>query len=122
MTNSHRLANVRACLLRWLADQKDESDQQAVAEQDILEFKSPIQRESILIRDEFFVGRRFHTEHHDAVWFIEEDELKVYHSDGQLACVFGSAEISAGAVPEQSEEPSVIRLPEPGEDGIRRAA
>jgi hypothetical protein len=44
-------------------------------------------RETILIRDGGYCGRRFETDEACAIWFLEEDQLKVYHSDGTLACV-----------------------------------
>ena len=40
--------------------------------------------ESLLIRDGFFCGRRFEMDGLCAVWFVEEDELKVYDRDGTL--------------------------------------
>lgn len=40
--------------------------------------------ESLLIRDGFFCGRRFEMDGLCAVWFVEEDELKVYDRDGAL--------------------------------------
>ncbi len=40
--------------------------------------------ESILIRDGFFCGRRFHADTLQVVWFVEEDELKIYDLDGSL--------------------------------------
>jgi hypothetical protein len=117
MTNSQRLANVRACLVHWLAEQGETNADDAAG------LQSPIQRESILIRDEFFVGRRFHTAHHTAVWFIEQDELKVYKADGQLACVFHSDEITARASQSHDEQPHVLRLPNVSSASeIRRAA
>ena len=41
-------------------------------------------REGMVIRDDFFLGRRFVTEGYDAIWFIEEDELKVFDSQGSV--------------------------------------
>jgi hypothetical protein len=35
-------------------------------------------RETVLIRDGFFCGRRFETDGLHAVWFTEENELKFY--------------------------------------------
>ncbi|MFK8114362.1 MAG: hypothetical protein AB8B91_19325 [Rubripirellula sp.] len=125
MTNSQRLANVRACILRWLSEQHVDNAEPDTGSSDILAFKSPIHRESLLIRDEFFVGRRFHSENHTAVWFVEEDELKIYHHDGSLACVFNSQQISDGNIesePSHDSNPAVIKLPTAGNDQIRRAA
>ena len=76
MTNSQRLATVRARLLRWLAE---EGGAETPAENGKL-----ILSESILIRGEFYCGRRFQTATHHAVWFIEENEIKFYDGDGSV--------------------------------------
>lgn len=129
MTNSQRLATVRARLLRWLAEEQGGAETPRENEKVIL-------RESILIRGEFYCGRRFHTATHDAVWFIEENELKIYSSDGTLACVLAGDELTSmppQAEP-QAEDPqpvevrALIKLPTPTveqddqDDQIRRAA
>lgn len=41
-------------------------------------------RESILIRDGSYCGRRFETDGAYAVWFLEEDEIKFYGAIGDL--------------------------------------
>lgn len=41
-------------------------------------------RETILIRDGNYCGRRFETDHGYAVWFVEEGEIKFYDSDGAV--------------------------------------
>ncbi|MDP7017714.1 MAG: hypothetical protein QGG36_18055 [Pirellulaceae bacterium] len=41
--------------------------------------------ETILIRDGFYCGRRFTVGELQAVWFVEEDQLKVFDADGALA-------------------------------------
>lgn len=46
----------------------------------------PLQ-ETILIRDGFYCGRRFQSEQMQAIWFIEEDELKYYAVDGGVVRV-----------------------------------
>ena len=43
-----------------------------------------IPSEAMLIRDGFFCGRRFVAEGLEAVWFIEENEIKFYDCDGAL--------------------------------------
>jgi hypothetical protein len=48
-------------------------------------------RESILIRDGAYCGRRFETSQAHAVWFVEEDELKFYRPDGSVARVIEAA-------------------------------
>lgn len=37
--------------------------------------------EHLLIRDELYCGRRFRCEGFQAVWFIEENEVKIYGLD-----------------------------------------
>jgi hypothetical protein len=134
MTNSQRLATVRACLLQWLAKQRDPGESPVDPDH-------PITQESILIRDEYYCGRRFHTAEHQAVWFIEEDELKIYRNTGELECVLTGREISENAAeadnpPHQATDeiglPTVLKMPPPVEanreanddsdNEIRRAA
>ena len=43
--------------------------------------------ETILIRDGFYCGRRFRVDGHQAVWFCEENELKIYDADGHVSRV-----------------------------------
>ena len=43
--------------------------------------EDPIQ-EAILIRDGFYCGRRFQCGELQAVWFVEEDQLKIYNQEG----------------------------------------
>lgn len=45
--------------------------------------------EHILIRDNMYCGRRFRSKDLQAVWFIEEDEIKIYgpeHSVVRVLC------------------------------------
>jgi hypothetical protein len=44
-------------------------------------------RESLLIRGGFYCGRRFACEGLQAVWFVEEGQLKLYARDGTLLLV-----------------------------------
>jgi hypothetical protein len=117
MTNSQRLATVRARLLQWLAKQGEPGELPGGSDH-------PITQESILIRDEYYCGRRFHTAAHQAVWFIEEDELKIYRNSGELECVLTGQEISDNAAeadkpqPQRTAEiglPAVIKMPPPVE-------
>ncbi|MDB4500516.1 hypothetical protein N9239_00700, partial [bacterium] len=119
MTNSQRLATVRKRFLDWL-----ESTVEISASADSED--SLIIRESMLIRDEFFCGRTFHAEHYNAVWFIEEDVLKIHRADGSLELVLQGVEIdqreakAAEVVPHdvgelavsRSEQQPAIILPE----------
>jgi hypothetical protein len=52
-----------------------------------LEDQTP--RETMLIRNGFFCGRRFDLDGLQAVWFSEEDEIKFFGRSGSLALVIG---------------------------------
>lgn len=118
MTNSQRLAKVRARLLRWIADQHpvdhepDQRDDVATQDDVAISADSSILRETILIRGEFFCGRRFYTANHYAVWFVEEDQLKIYQNSGELLCMLTGSQIEEehGTEP-ASELPSILKLP-----------
>lgn len=127
MTNSQRLATVRDRLLRWIADQdRGPEDSDASPSDAILS-------ESILIREGFYCGRRFNLGSHRAVWFLEEDELKIYTQGGDLECVLPSEEITK-TQPDVEQEREIIPIfsidqdvevaaPADDSDGeIRRAA
>ncbi|MFP6751908.1 MAG: hypothetical protein VB855_09550 [Pirellulaceae bacterium] len=45
--------------------------------------QDPIE-EAILIRDDFYCGRRFRCGPLEAVWFVEEDQLKIYNQQGVI--------------------------------------
>ncbi|WP_147867349.1 hypothetical protein [Stieleria maiorica] len=112
MTNSQRLATVRAHLQRWLAatvtpsrretvsegkpegmDQASSDDAQGDANE------AGIVSESILIRDGFYAGRTFHAttagDTYRATWFMEPDELKIHGAGGTLVASFQGDEIGA---------------------------
>lgn len=55
---------------------------------------SPIY-ETILIRDDFYCGRRFATKDMEAVWFIEENQVKFYSEDGTVVRVEDASQIVA---------------------------
>lgn len=44
-------------------------------------------RETILVRDGNYCGRRFESDAGTAIWFFEEGQVKVYRADGTLAQV-----------------------------------
>jgi len=46
--------------------------------------------ESILIKGGNYCGRRFVGEGGHAIWFVEENQLKLYASDGQLTQVIST--------------------------------
>lgn len=118
MTNSQRLANVRDCFVTWITNQTGATE--------------AIESESILIRDEFYCGRRFRSASHHAIWFTEEDELKIFQIDGGLQCVLTGGQIDAvvdreAETVDTSESDSVDVLPmvarqPPSDDQVRRAA
>lgn len=66
MTNSQRLAIIRSALTAWLKEHDSTAE--------------PEFRESMLIRDGFFCGRRFAHDSINGVWFLEENELKISNS------------------------------------------
>ena len=50
------------------------------------ESTQPLQ-ETILVRDGLYCGRRFQAEQYEAIWFIEEGEIKFYAIDGGVLLV-----------------------------------
>ena len=48
-------------------------------------------RESILIRDGAYCGRRYESSQGHAIWFLEEDQLKFYRPDGSVLRVLEPA-------------------------------
>lgn len=84
MTNSQRLAVVRTALRKWISDRHDGQD----------ELGKPLS-EAMLIRDGFFCGRRFRFQLYHAVWFLEEDEVKILSSDGTVASRLVADQIDA---------------------------
>ncbi len=53
--------------------------------------------ETLLIRNGYFCGRRYRNERHEAVWFFEEDQLKIYRADGSVAHVFDCSTLASGS-------------------------
>ena len=113
MANSQRLTTVRLAIEGYLASQSDQpgsqtklelvSSQDGVSSEtlasgdDEIGIDCVIASESILIRDEHYCGLRFNTSTHRAVWFIEEDQVKIYTADQRLLCVLTADEIDAAA-------------------------
>jgi hypothetical protein len=50
--------------------------------------------ETILIRDGYYCGRRFHCDGLVAVWFIEEKQVKFYDREGQISRVSALPEVT----------------------------
>lgn len=53
--------------------------------------------ENILIRDEMYCGRRFQCGELHAIWFVEEDEIKIYGENGALERVTSASEALSSA-------------------------
>lgn len=70
MTNSQRLSVVRGLLESWWRERQPDAAEEL--------------SESILIRDGFYCGRRFTCGSLSAVWFAEEDQIKLFDQEGQL--------------------------------------
>lgn len=78
MTNSQRLQIVRQRIAEWLTTEG---------------FSVPEEiRESILIRDGFYCGRRFEMDDCSAVWFTEDDQVKIYDGESNLLNSFMASE------------------------------
>lgn len=114
MANSQRLATVRSAIEGYLASQADQpgsdSGDDGLSGDDGSSIDCVITTESILIRDEHYCGRRFSTTTHRAVWFIEEDQVKIYTTDQRLCCVLNTDEIDAAAAMEDNSSPHVISI------------
>ncbi len=123
MTNSQRLAAVRRGLDRWLEKQQCDGDVEI--------------RDSILIRDGFYVGRQFQLGTFRAVWFMEEDEVKIHDASGALVAKLDTVDIDLVAgtdsqpkldtLTEKTDQENVISLPLPWTTSVnerenRRAA
>lgn len=118
MTNSQRLAAVRQTLRAWY-QQRNPEDQWEVAE-------------SIMIRDGFYCGRNFRFASLRAVWFAEEEQVKIYDADGSLLDAFKTDELvvaaptvklfDAEADDSENTESSVEQAPAAEDAPARRAA
>jgi len=82
MTNSQRLSSVRNALRQWISERQP----------DAVDLHEPAS-EAMLIRDGFFCGRRFRFTNYQAVWFLEEDELKIRDAHGSVLVLMGASEI-----------------------------
>lgn len=89
MTNSQRLEAIRQHLQAWFAAQTDGQPWEA--------------SESILIRDGFYCGRCFQLPGFRAIWFFEEEQIKVYRSTGELLATFSANE----AISAPTDEPTL---------------
>jgi hypothetical protein len=49
--------------------------------------------EHVLVRNDTYCGRRFHCQGLQGIWFIEEDQLKIYGADGRVVEVVTASQI-----------------------------
>ncbi len=99
MSNSQRLAAVRRTIDRWFENRHPDAD---------LEI-----RDSVLIRDGYYAGRKFQFGDYTAAWFIEEDELKIQDAEGEVLQRLIGAEIDkASELLTKAEEadPAVLKM------------
>ncbi len=99
MSNSQRLAAVRRTIDRWFENRHPDAD---------LEI-----RDSVLIRDGYYAGRKFQFGDYTAAWFIEEDELKIQDAEGKVLQRLIGAEIDkASELLNHVEEadPAVLKM------------
>lgn len=137
MTNSQRQSKARHSFLQWVSENPTSPDHSAERNESK---KTPtIVREGMVIREDFFLGRRFVTETCDAIWFIEEDQLKIFDTSGTVLQVMDRDEIDFRADQYEkslaedvdagvSEQVTTIKIEQqstssdPGEDENRQAA
>lgn len=116
MTNSQRLATVRLGFANWLAENASPADTgdtdtgQTTDRRATLPIRPvtdpPYFRESILIRKGFYCGRRLDAGGFEAVWFFEEDQLKIYGPSDELRAVVTGEQIDAMANRENTADRS----------------
>ena len=98
MTNSQRQSMARRCFLHWIGEQG--GSESALAPQNDLRKETDVSnqdlilREGMVIREDYFLGRRFVTESFNAIWFIEEDQLKIFDDSGKVLQVMQREEIN----------------------------
>ncbi|WP_417737010.1 hypothetical protein [Rosistilla oblonga] len=71
MSNAQRLDEVRAFLQAWFSKSHPSNVWSAT--------------ESILISDGHYCGRRFAFGPYTAIWFVEENQVKIFDPDGSVA-------------------------------------
>lgn len=79
MTNAMRLEEVRGFLESWFRKAHPSNPWSAT--------------ESILISDGHYCGRRFAFGPYTAIWFVEENQVKIFDPDGSVAVRKDCAEL-----------------------------
>ncbi len=118
MTNSQRLAAVRQTLRAWFLERHPDAQWEVA--------------ESIMIRDAFYCGRNFRFASHRAVWFAEEEQVKIYDADGSLLDSFKTDQLVVAeprvklhqpdAEDETEEQQPAEQAPAAEDTSVRRAA
>ena len=85
MTNFQRLSAVRDCIKGWITQHTNDSG------------ATDPRGETTLIQDGYFCGRRFRFPHHHAVWFLEEDLIKIRDLQGNLLATLQGDQINQTA-------------------------
>jgi len=121
MTPSQQLARARTCVRIYLAEGQTDENQ---AKHDLPPSQETDRdadfRESIFICEGFYRGRRFRSRSLTAVWFAEEDELKIHTAAGELVASLDS-EAMAGLA--DQTKPDVLPMrPNHAAEPARRAA
>ncbi|TWT66117.1 hypothetical protein [Allorhodopirellula solitaria] len=80
MTPSQQLARVRNCVHAYCQGQYPD--------------ESIDLHDSIFINNGFYCGRKFRCEQFSAIWFAEEDQLKIHDTDGACLVSWNAAEMS----------------------------
>ncbi len=95
MTNAQQLETVRTYLETWFS-QSHPNQKWSVTE-------------SILIRGGHYCGRRFAFDPYSAIWFVEENELKVFAANGEVVLSHDFNKLDAAKCHEASSRLSMRR-------------
>ena len=107
MTPSQQLARARNCVRTYFAEGQIDENRANGRSQPSPETNCDAEfRESILICEGFYRGRRFRSRTLTAVWFAEEDELKIHTITGELV-----ASLNAEAMAQLATETKPDVLP-----------
>ena len=76
--------------------------------------------EALLIREGYFCGRRFSLGEHQAVWFIEENQIKLFGPEGQVIKSLVASELAEDVAP--AEGPAEMPVDMPAQAEQKKAA
>ncbi|MCC9657816.1 hypothetical protein [Rhodopirellula halodulae] len=118
MTPSQKLARARHCFQAWLKQENDTEIRETI--QIRPETDAAPWSESVFICDGFYRGRRFRTENASAIWFTEEDELKIQNAEGSVVATLSSSDMEAQFQTSHSDSQTGTQTESP--TPLRRAA